>query len=477
MDKFNFGKLRALASGQKLDEAKTKYRAVEDYEKNDGTWHVLDDKDNQDSRGMPEFEAKERAEYLNTGIRKERPVSAPVKRVKPGVVKEGVSDAEDVFNRLEGIAKNGIDARDAENIKKDIATKLKQGWTATEIVSYVRWTEEINPDIEEDDALAKMKRVKTVVQDRLGKKVDEAKADEPEKKMSCPGCTKNGKKLFSKFTVNAGAWSCADCGWVKEMTKTEKKSLKESALNEATHETSLADDDTTGKSPEQTAQWLAKKFKVQVKLIDANPKHSGGWPIYAFTGSDEAIKKLTTYIGEQDLNESTKETKMNESINKARALAGLPPMKLVEAAPVMEAGDAAILAKVKEIGNGGYMDQIIVRAVKQRLESGKESGFEHPAIVQADKVIKALGLKVKVAEAVVTEGTAGNFLNSGVGQAGAILVLDDNAVVKKLAKVLGIADGWQLKDIGNGLHAAYNSGDRLSLFTNAGDFESDEDIG
>lgn len=80
----------------------------------------------------------------------------------------------------------------------------------------------------------------------------------------------------------------------------------------------------------------------------------------------------------------------------------------------------------------------------------------------------------QLAEAAETVKEEAHSLDPGQGRAGWILILeDDNPITKKLAKVLGVKDGWDLTPVG-GMFAAYNSGDRLSIFEKKEDYEPDE---
>lgn len=62
----------------------------------------------------------------------------------------------------------------------------------------------------------------------------------------------------------------------------------------------------------------------------------------------------------------------------------------------------------------------------------------------------------------------------GVGALGWILILDDNnPITKKLAAALGVKDGWKLTKAGD-IFAAYNAGDRLTIFEKSQDYDSDD---
>lgn len=68
---------------------------------------------------------------------------------------------------------------------------------------------------------------------------------------------------------------------------------------------------------------------------------------------------------------------------------------------------------------------------------------------------------------------AARHITGGVqGVLGEMLVIDDGKIAKALAKTLHVDDGWDLVDIGNGLFAAYNAGDRLTFYTNHRDYDA-----
>jgi hypothetical protein len=56
---------------------------------------------------------------------------------------------------------------DKKSMASDALRKTKEGWTVNEIASYMRSMEEVDPDLDEDTALARMKRVRDAVKARL----------------------------------------------------------------------------------------------------------------------------------------------------------------------------------------------------------------------------------------------------------------------------------------------------------------------
>lgn len=84
------------------------------------------------------------------------------------ILKEG-EEKDKVYSRVASYAKGEISAEDQKRMKRDIASKMKAGWTASEIVSYMKNMEEVNPEQDEDKALARMKVVSDAVAARLAK--------------------------------------------------------------------------------------------------------------------------------------------------------------------------------------------------------------------------------------------------------------------------------------------------------------------
>jgi hypothetical protein len=80
------------------------------------------------------------------------------------VVKESDDVVQQVFDRLDMTHPTDDDKK---FMAQDIARKTKDGWTVSEIASYMRSMEEVNPELDEDTALARMKKVKDAVAARL----------------------------------------------------------------------------------------------------------------------------------------------------------------------------------------------------------------------------------------------------------------------------------------------------------------------
>jgi len=85
---------------------------------------------------------------------------------------ERASDVDVVYDRLLSVRANDAEpnAEDQKQIKGDIGRKLKAGWEATEIVRYLKNTEEFDADIDETKALNNMKAIKDKVEARLKEK-------------------------------------------------------------------------------------------------------------------------------------------------------------------------------------------------------------------------------------------------------------------------------------------------------------------
>jgi hypothetical protein len=82
------------------------------------------------------------------------------------VVKESDDVVQQVFDRLDMTHPT---EEDKKHMASDIMRKTKEGWTVSEIASHMRSMEEVDPDLDEDTALARMKRVRDAVMKRLGK--------------------------------------------------------------------------------------------------------------------------------------------------------------------------------------------------------------------------------------------------------------------------------------------------------------------
>lgn len=72
------------------------------------------------------------------------------------------------FEKREGVDYEAMFEREDEQHRAWIVRHLRHGWTASEIVAYMKHSEEINPDLNEDTALAKMSIVWNNVCERLG---------------------------------------------------------------------------------------------------------------------------------------------------------------------------------------------------------------------------------------------------------------------------------------------------------------------
>ncbi len=75
--------------------------------------------------------------------------------------------AEQILERLKALSATELCQMELDAMKWDIASKLKKGWLADEIVAHMRNMEAINPDIDEGLALAIMRRVTNEVNARL----------------------------------------------------------------------------------------------------------------------------------------------------------------------------------------------------------------------------------------------------------------------------------------------------------------------
>jgi len=61
----------------------------------------------------------------------------------------------------------GVTLKGVGGFERDVAEYLRKGWTEHEIFNVLRWTEEVNPDVDEDTALARMKKAKDAAEQRI----------------------------------------------------------------------------------------------------------------------------------------------------------------------------------------------------------------------------------------------------------------------------------------------------------------------
>jgi len=62
-----------------------------------------------------------------------------------------------------------IEESDIESVKQHVSQLIEEKWTDSEILSYCRQTEEVNPHLEEEPACAKMSEIRKKVEERLAK--------------------------------------------------------------------------------------------------------------------------------------------------------------------------------------------------------------------------------------------------------------------------------------------------------------------
>ncbi len=72
-----------------------------------------------------------------------------------------------ILERLLRTSNMVVPAETQETMKMSISLNLEKGWTVHEIVSHMRYMEELQPDLDEDAALARMKIVSDRVNARL----------------------------------------------------------------------------------------------------------------------------------------------------------------------------------------------------------------------------------------------------------------------------------------------------------------------
>ena len=90
------------------------------------------------------------------------------------------SDVERAMARLSNVAKlarqdpgekpfDPFEGQDRDSVKKHAEDLLDQGWTVNEVVSYLSKTEEVDPSLDEESALASMNSIRKQVAARLQK--------------------------------------------------------------------------------------------------------------------------------------------------------------------------------------------------------------------------------------------------------------------------------------------------------------------
>jgi len=66
---------------------------------------------------------------------------------------------DEIMDRILRDAPSDLTITDIERFKCDVATRIKQGWEAVDIVRFFRSTEEINPELSEAVALERMQKI------------------------------------------------------------------------------------------------------------------------------------------------------------------------------------------------------------------------------------------------------------------------------------------------------------------------------
>ena len=76
--------------------------------------------------------------------------------------------SKDTFNRkVRSYLPEILDKHDSKSIDRMISHYKEEGWTVNEVATFCRYTEEVNPELEEDRALALMARITERVKARL----------------------------------------------------------------------------------------------------------------------------------------------------------------------------------------------------------------------------------------------------------------------------------------------------------------------
>lgn len=74
-----------------------------------------------------------------------------------------------IMTRLQNMSADDGKAimRNLDSYKSDVVDMLEKGWTSDEIVSILKLTEGVNPDIDEDVAMGRMAKITEQVNKRL----------------------------------------------------------------------------------------------------------------------------------------------------------------------------------------------------------------------------------------------------------------------------------------------------------------------
>lgn len=75
---------------------------------------------------------------------------------------------EYIIDRLNGFTPNGEMSHDDEmQMRVAAADLIQKNWTNAEIVDHLRWTEHVNPDVDEETALRRLRQTREAVSVRL----------------------------------------------------------------------------------------------------------------------------------------------------------------------------------------------------------------------------------------------------------------------------------------------------------------------
>lgn len=72
-----------------------------------------------------------------------------------------------VFSKLSANSISNLNASELEHVKQNIVSLCESGWLVSEVARYLNCTEEINPEMDEDKAIARMKSIRNEVTKRL----------------------------------------------------------------------------------------------------------------------------------------------------------------------------------------------------------------------------------------------------------------------------------------------------------------------
>lgn len=123
--------------------------------------------------------------------------------------------------------------------------------------------------------------------------------------------------------------------------------------------------------------------------------------------------------------------------------------------------------------------ELPAEVLKQAAALTKKFGIGAPDGSESEDLTAVQDFMMKVFAAGVASAAAEpvaeeiHVAKPNFGQSGTIVILNGEKSNSDIADILGLQSNWHLQKVGKG-YAAYD-GERLTFFSNASDFQSDED--